>query len=120
MLEVLAYLRANGFKTFIASGGGLEFMRGFTDRVLHVGEALARFLVDAAALHAAVGTGEHDHEAVVRRTDLLRRDVIQLRAVDRGVEAARGEHLAVPIFQFVGAVDGSLIHLSGVYQIGDV
>lgn len=33
MLEVLAYLRANGFKTFIVSGGGLEFMRGFTERV---------------------------------------------------------------------------------------
>ncbi len=27
MLEVLAYLRANGFKTFIVSGGGIEFMR---------------------------------------------------------------------------------------------
>ena len=27
MLELLAYLRANGFKTFIVSGGGVEFMR---------------------------------------------------------------------------------------------
>jgi haloacid dehalogenase-like hydrolase len=27
MLEVLSYLRANGFKTFIVSGGGIEFMR---------------------------------------------------------------------------------------------
>ena len=27
MLEVLAYLRANGLKTFIVSGGGIEFMR---------------------------------------------------------------------------------------------
>jgi phosphoserine phosphatase len=26
MLELLAYLRANGFKIFIASGGGIEFM----------------------------------------------------------------------------------------------
>ncbi len=33
MLELLAYLRANGFKTFIASGGGVEFMRPFTERV---------------------------------------------------------------------------------------
>jgi phosphoglycolate phosphatase-like HAD superfamily hydrolase len=31
MLEVLAYLRANGFKTFIVSGGGVEFMRGFAE-----------------------------------------------------------------------------------------
>ena len=27
MLELLAYLRANGFKTFIVSAGGVEFMR---------------------------------------------------------------------------------------------
>jgi phosphoglycolate phosphatase-like HAD superfamily hydrolase len=27
MLEVLAYLRANGFRTFIVSGGGMDFMR---------------------------------------------------------------------------------------------
>ncbi len=30
MQEVLSYLRANGFKTFIVSGGSVEFMRGFT------------------------------------------------------------------------------------------
>lgn len=31
MLEVLAHLRANGFKTFIVSGGGVEFMRAFAE-----------------------------------------------------------------------------------------
>ena len=33
MLELLAYLRANGFKTFIVSGGGVEFMRPWTENV---------------------------------------------------------------------------------------
>jgi hypothetical protein len=33
MLEVLAYLRANGFKTFIVSGGGVDFMRPWTQAV---------------------------------------------------------------------------------------
>ena len=33
MLEVLAYLRANGFKTYIVSGGGVEFMRPWTEEV---------------------------------------------------------------------------------------
>jgi len=33
MLELLDYLRANGFKTFIVSGGGVEFMRAFADSV---------------------------------------------------------------------------------------
>ena len=36
MLEVLAYLRANGFKNFIVSGGGIEFMRPWTERVYGV------------------------------------------------------------------------------------
>ena len=33
MLELLAHLRANGFKTYIVSGGGIEFMRSWTEKV---------------------------------------------------------------------------------------
>ena len=33
MLELLTYLRANGFKTFIVSGGGIEFMRPWVERI---------------------------------------------------------------------------------------
>jgi hypothetical protein len=33
MLELLVYLRANGFKTFIVSGGGIEFMRPWAEKV---------------------------------------------------------------------------------------
>ncbi|MBL8581753.1 MAG: haloacid dehalogenase-like hydrolase [Rhizobiaceae bacterium] len=33
MLELIDYLDANGFKVFIVSGGGMEFMRPWTDRV---------------------------------------------------------------------------------------
>src|SRR5262249_19145401 len=33
MLELLAYLRANRFKTFIVSGGGIEFMRVWAEKV---------------------------------------------------------------------------------------
>lgn len=36
MLELLAYLRDNGFKTFIVSGGGIEFMRPWTQRVYDI------------------------------------------------------------------------------------
>lgn len=36
MLEVLAYLRANGFKNFIVSGGGIEFMRPWAERVYDI------------------------------------------------------------------------------------
>jgi hypothetical protein len=33
MLELLDYFRTNGFKTFIVSGGGIEFMRTFAEEV---------------------------------------------------------------------------------------
>jgi len=33
MIELLTYLRGNGFKTFIVSGGGIEFMRPWTERI---------------------------------------------------------------------------------------
>jgi len=32
MVELLSYLRANGFKTYIVSGGGVEFMRPWTEK----------------------------------------------------------------------------------------
>jgi phosphoserine phosphatase len=33
MLELLDYMRANGFKTFIVSGGGIDFMRPWASKV---------------------------------------------------------------------------------------
>lgn len=36
MVQLLAYLRANGFKTYIVSGGGVEFMRPWAERVYGV------------------------------------------------------------------------------------
>jgi hypothetical protein len=36
MLELLDYLRADGFKTFIVSGGGIEFMRPWTEEVYDI------------------------------------------------------------------------------------
>jgi phosphoglycolate phosphatase-like HAD superfamily hydrolase len=36
MIEVMDYLRANGFKTYIATGGGQEFVRVYSEHVYHV------------------------------------------------------------------------------------
>ena len=36
MIELFGYLRANGFKTFIVSGGGIEFMRPWTESIYGV------------------------------------------------------------------------------------
>jgi len=53
-LELLGYLRANGFKTFIVSGGGVEFMRVFADRTYGIppeqvvgSSIVAKFELDA-------------------------------------------------------------------------
>jgi phosphoserine phosphatase len=39
MVELLAYLRANGFKTFIVSGGGIEFMRPWVEKAYGISTA---------------------------------------------------------------------------------
>jgi hypothetical protein len=36
MIELFGFLRASGFKTFIVSGGGIEFMRPWTERIYGV------------------------------------------------------------------------------------
>jgi haloacid dehalogenase-like hydrolase len=54
MLELLAYLRANGFKTFIVSGGGIEFMRPWVEKVYGIppeqvvgSSGIVKFQIDA-------------------------------------------------------------------------
>jgi len=60
MLELVAYLRANGFKNFIVSGGGIDFMRTWTNRVYGIppenvvgssGKTKFEFLDSKAVLH---------------------------------------------------------------------
>ena len=51
MLEVLAFLRVNGFKTFIVSGGGVEFMRPWTDQSLRCSARAGRGLAHQDELH---------------------------------------------------------------------
>ena len=55
MLEVLHYLRANGFKTFIVSGGGVEFVRTFAEETYGIppeqvvgSSGVVKFEIDAS------------------------------------------------------------------------
>ena len=54
MLELLAYLRGEGFKTFIVSGGGIDFLRVFSEEVYGIppeqviGSSLAAEFVETA------------------------------------------------------------------------
>jgi phosphoglycolate phosphatase-like HAD superfamily hydrolase len=54
MLELLAYLRANGFKTFVVSGGGVEFMRPWMEKIYGIppeqvvgSSGVVKFQIDA-------------------------------------------------------------------------
>jgi phosphoserine phosphatase len=85
MLEVLAYLRANGFKTFIVSGGGMEFMRPWAEKIYGVppeqvvgstikvqyelrdGEPVLMRLSEVAFIDDRAGKPEGIHRAIGRR-----------------------------------------------------
>ena len=65
MLELLAYLRANGFKTFIVSGGGIEFMRVWAEKAYGIppeqvvgSSGVAQFRLDAAGKPALMKTAK--------------------------------------------------------------
>jgi len=55
MVELLAYLRANGFVNYIASGGGRDFMRPISDEVY----GIPREAVIGSAVALAYTPGEH-------------------------------------------------------------
>jgi len=58
MLELLAYLRANGFKTFIVSGGGVEFMRNFADKTYGIpAELIGRYKIRNVGREAGADQG---------------------------------------------------------------
>jgi phosphoglycolate phosphatase-like HAD superfamily hydrolase len=61
MIELLAYLRANGLKTFIVSGGGIEFMRPWTERVYGIppeqvvgSSGVTEFKINALAIRTVI------------------------------------------------------------------
>jgi hypothetical protein len=97
MLEVLAYLRANGFKTFVVSGGGIEFVRPWAERVYGV--------PPEQVIGSAIKT---EFEAGRDRPVLRRRPEVDF--VDDGAGKPIGIHRAIgrrPIAAF-GNSDGDL------------
>jgi phosphoserine phosphatase len=85
MLELLACLRANGFKTFVVSGGGVEFMRPWMEKVpveanaaLKEGDVL--FRIDPVPYEARVKA----IEAQLKLSDLRLAQMTQLFERDSG------------------------------------
>lgn len=65
MVELLGYLRANGFKTFIVSGGGVEFMRVWAETAYGIppeqvvgSSGVTQYRLDAAGKPSLLKTGK--------------------------------------------------------------
>lgn len=98
MLELLAYLRTNGFKTFIVSGGGVEFIRAWADRV---------YGIPPEQVVGSSGVTQFRH-AADGRPELFKLPKIEF--VDDGPGKPSGIHRFIgrrPIFAF-GNSDGDL------------
>ncbi len=80
MLELLAYLRTNGFKTYICSGGGMDFMRVFSNRLYGIppeqviGSSMKKELRQVGSRWVLTRTGKlndfNDKEAKPENIDL--------------------------------------------------
>ena len=65
MIELLTYLRANGFKTFIVSGGGVEFMRVWAEKAYGIppeqvvgSSGVVKFQMDASGKPSLLKTSK--------------------------------------------------------------
>lgn len=97
MIELLDYLRDNGFKTFIVSGGGIDFMRAFTEELYGV------------APYEVVGTtGETEFQFNDGHPELMKLDKLNLVDDGPGKPVGIERHIGqLPIIAF-GNSDGDL------------
>lgn len=108
MLEVLAYLRANGFQTFIASGGGIEFMRPWTEQVYGV------------ASHQVVGSSiKTRFEMRDGRPTLFRLSQVNFVDDKAGKPVGINEHIGRRPIAAFGNSDGDLEMLQWTTLAGD-
>ena len=94
MLELLAYLRANGFKTFIVSGGGVEFMRPWAERVYGIPPEQvvgSRAKVEVRGARRQAGAGAPARDRLHRRQGRASRS-----ASTRSSAAGRSPRSATP------------------------
>ncbi len=90
MLELLAFLQANGFKTFIVSGGGVEFMRVFSEEVY----GIPRENVVGSSLQYAFQQTP-DASVLVRQPELVSFDDRAMKPANIQLEIGRRPIMAV-------------------------
>jgi putative hemolysin len=109
MLELLAFLRANGFKTFIVSGGGVEFMRTFSEEVYGIPR---ENLVGSSLQYEFQQTS--DGSVLVRQPELVSFDDREMKPVNIQLHIGRRPILAIgnsdgdlAMFQYTGGRSSS-------------
>ncbi len=78
MVEVMQYLRANGFKTYIVTGGGQAFVRVYSQRVY----GIAPDHVIGTSLKTKYAYGEHGRAVLIREPTLLLNNNMSGKAED--------------------------------------
>ncbi len=90
MLEVMQYLRANGFKTYIVTGGGQAFVRVYSERVY----GIPPDHVIGSALTTKYAYGEHGRAVLIREPALLLNNNMSGKAEDIYLFLGRRPHAA--------------------------
>jgi len=112
MLELTAYLRATGFKTFIVSAGGVDFMRLWTERVYGIPPKMS---LAAAARPRSSSATVSRYSYARRKSTSLTMDPANPSPSDGTLAGIRLRHSAIPMAtwkcfdtRWVGAAPASL------------
>lgn len=100
MLELMAYLRANQFKNFIVSGGGIEFIRAFAEAIYSIPPE--QVIGSSAQLHLEI---QESKPLLVKQPELKSFDDREQKVVNIALHIGR-----IPILA-VGNSDGDLAML---------
>jgi len=118
MLELLAFLRANGFKTFVVSGGGVEFMRAYAEDVY----GIARDDVIGSSVEYAFQATD-DGFVLVRLPEIATVDLNAAKPVNiqrhigrRPILAAGNSDGDIEMLQYTGGGSGPFLNLVIVHD----
>ena len=118
MLELLAFLRANDFRTFIVSGGGVEFMRVFSEEVYGIPR---ENVVGSSLQYKFQQTPEGS--VLVRQPELVSLDDREMKPVNIQLHIGRRPIMAIgnsdgdlAMFQYTASRKGPYLNLLVVHD----
>jgi hypothetical protein len=118
MLELLAFLRANGFKTFVVSGGGVEFIRAYSEDVY----GIARDdVIGSSVLYGFEQAA--DGSVLIRQPEVADINLNEQKPINiqrqigrRPILAAGNSDGDIQMFQYTGGDAGPFLNLLVVHD----